>query len=138
MFSKWLIFVGNVAMKKSKTSDGVTQLDNVEDLPPNCILKILKFLKATNLNQFACCRTCCDQVRNAGVLSKQTNPAITYLLDTTQTGFVTFKTKGATYVNLLVAIICGECNNHPRSANQRGSNCIDLTRWHTDSLINTN
>jgi hypothetical protein len=88
----------------------------IEELPPDCIVAILKFLNATDLNEFACCSLRCDQVRNAGVWSKQTDPRITYLLDTRRTGFVTVKTKGATYVNLLDAIICGEWNNHPRSA----------------------
>jgi hypothetical protein len=77
----------------------------------------LEFLEATDLNEFACCSTRCDQICNAGVWSKQTNPRITYLLDTTRTGFVTLKTNGVTYVNLLDAIICGEWNNHHRSAN---------------------
>jgi hypothetical protein len=66
---------------------------------------ILKFLKATNLNQFAMCSRRCNQAGNDRVL------------DPTQTGFVTVKTKGAAYVNLLDAILCGEWNNHPRSAN---------------------
>jgi hypothetical protein len=117
MFCKWFVFIGNVARKKLKTSDGMTQLDNLKDLPPNCILGILEFLEATDLNKFAYCSTSCDQVHNAGVWSKITDPRITYLLDTTQTGFVTVKTNGATYVNLLDAIICGEWNNHHRSAN---------------------
>jgi hypothetical protein len=119
MFCKRFIFVGNMARKKPKNVNEMTRLDNLEDLPPECILGILEFPKATNLNKFACCSTRCDQVRNAGMWSSRIlDPRITYLLDTTRTGVVTIKTNGATYVNLLDAIICGEWNNHRRSANR--------------------
>jgi len=118
MFCKRFVFKGNVARKKLKTSKEITRLDNLEDLPTECILGILEFLKATDLNEFACCSTRCDQVRNAGVWCRITDPRITYLLDTRRTGVVTIKTNGATYVNLLDAIICGEWNNHRRSANR--------------------
>jgi len=118
MFCKRFVFEGNVARKKLKTSKEITRLDNLEDLPTECILGILEFLKATDLNEFACCSTRCDQVRNAGVWCKITDPRITYLLDTRRTGVVTIKTNRATYVNLLDAIICGEWNNHHRSANR--------------------
>jgi hypothetical protein len=118
MFCKRFIFVGNVARKKPETPNKMTQLENLEDLPPECILGLLEYLKATNLNEFECSSTRCDQVRNGGVWSKITDPRIRYLLDTTRTGVVTIKTNRATYINLLDAIICGEWNNHRRSANQ--------------------
>jgi hypothetical protein len=78
----------------------------IEELPTDCIVAILKFLKSTELNSFACCSLRCDQARNHGDL------------DQTRTGWVNVKTNGATYVNLNDAIICGGWNNHPRSANR--------------------
>jgi hypothetical protein len=92
-------------MKKPKSFDSTMRLDNIKKLPLECIMEILKFLKSTFLNQFACCSKTCNEARNDSNLNQ------------TQTGCLNVTTNRATYINLNDAIVCGDWNNHPGSAN---------------------
>jgi hypothetical protein len=70
MSARWPpILVLNRATKKAKTSDSATRLDI--DVPDECVIHILEYLHAIDLNLFAICSQNCHEACNSNSLDQK-------------------------------------------------------------------